>query len=119
MSGAKSADEKGKKEKPQNLPKATKGTRLPALWEVVITYAKIIVTLLGMSMFVVSYINGASLIWCAIRAGAAMLAVGLVFWLMYWMVVRGSLDLAESLIKERQNEINSQFDPSNTREFAG
>jgi len=109
----------GDKKNNQSLPRAPKGTRLPALWEVVSTFSNIIITLLGISVFVVSYINGASLIWCAIRGGSAMLAVGLVLWLVYWMVARGSLDLAGSLLKERQDEINAQSAAATTREYNG
>lgn len=116
MSAAKTSDTKKKE---QNLPRAPKGTRLPALWEVVSTFSNFIITLLGVSVFVVSYINGASFIWCAIRAGSAMLAVGLVLWLFYWMIARGSLDLAGSLLKERQDEINAQSAADTTREYNG
>lgn len=97
--------------------KAPKGVHLPILWETVNTLSKIIITLLGFAMFLVSYLNGVSLVMCAIRAGAAMLGVGLILWAIYWMVARGSVDLAHDLLVQRQSEMASKNSGSNFMEF--
>ncbi len=103
----------------KTAPKAPKGTRLPILWETINTFGQIVVTLLGISVAVISYINGATFLMCAIRAAASMLAVGLIVWLIYWMVARGSVDMMKDLYVERQAEIRKQQGIGRTMDFGG
>lgn len=110
-------DEKDTKEK--QIQKAPKGTRLPILWVTINTFGQIIVTLIGISVAVISYMHGATFLMCAIRAAASMLAVGLIIWLIYWMVARGSVDMMKDLYEERQQEIRRQQGVGRTMNFGG
>ena len=82
----------------------SKGQRLPILWETVNTFSRIIVTLLGVAVAVISYISGSGFLMSAIRAGAAMLAVGFIFWLVYWKIVKGSIDMMGDLLKKQEEQ---------------
>jgi hypothetical protein len=112
-------DEKRKAPGKDTLAKAPKGTRLPVLWELVNTLGQITVTLIGVAVAVISYLSGATFIMCAIRAGVAMFGVGLILWLIYWMVARGSLDMMKSLYSERQQELARQRGVGNSMDFRG
>jgi hypothetical protein len=89
------------------------------LWELVNTLGQITVTLIGVAVAVISYLSGATFIMCAIRAGVAMFGVGLILWLIYWMVARGSLDMMKSLYSERQQELARQRGVGNSMDFRG
>jgi hypothetical protein len=92
--------------KDQNLS-GGKGKRLPILWETVNTFSKIIVTLLGVAVAGISYYSGCGFLMSAIRAGASMLVVGIILWLIYWLIVKGSLSMMNDLIR-KQGELQSQ-----------
>ncbi len=98
--------------------KAPKEARLPILWETVSTLSQLTITLTGLAVAVISYIHGSNLLMSAVRAGAAMLCLGIVLYVIYWMVARGSLDMMFSLYQERQKEIRNNSS-SSTREFRG
>jgi hypothetical protein len=83
------------------------GQKLPILWEVVNTFSKIIVTLLGLAVALVSYYSGSGFLISAIRAAAAMLGVGFILWLIYWKVVKGSIRMMNDLVR-KQEEFNTQ-----------
>jgi hypothetical protein len=85
----------------------SRGQRLPILWETVNTFSKIIVTLLGLTVAIVSYYSGSGFLLSSIRAGAAMLGVGLLLWLIYMMVVKGSIRMMNDLAR-KQEEFNTQ-----------
>lgn len=84
----------------------SKGQKLPILWETVNTFSRIIVTLLGVAVAVISYFSGSSYLMSAIRGGAAMLGVGFILWLIYWMIVKGSIAMMSDLIKKQENQNN-------------
>jgi hypothetical protein len=48
-----------------------------------------------------------------------MLAVGLIIWLIYWMVAKGSVDMMKDLYEERQQEIRRQQGVGRTMDFGG
>jgi len=108
-----------KESKEPQTPRAPKGTRLPILWVTINTFGQIIVTLVGITVAVVSFINGASFLMCAIRAAVSMLAIGLIIWLIYWMVARGSVDMMKNLYEERQQEIQRQQGIGRSMDFSG
>jgi hypothetical protein len=85
----------------------SRGQKLPILWEVINTFSKIIVTLLGLAVASVSYYSGSGFLISAIRAAGAMLGVGFILWLIYWMVVRGSIKMMNDLAR-KQEEFNNQ-----------
>jgi len=94
-------------EKKEQKLSGGKGKRLPILWETVNTLSKIIVTLLGVTVAGISYYSGCGFLMSAIRAGAAMLVVGIILWLIYWMLVKGSLSMMDDLIR-KQGELQNQ-----------
>lgn len=118
MSPAKTETKPGSTGK-ETPPKSPKNTRLPVLWELVNTLGQILVTLVGVAVAVISYLSGASYIMCAIRAGVAMFGVGLILWLIYWMVARGSIDMMKSLYDERQQELARMSGIGNSTDFRG
>jgi membrane protein YdbS with pleckstrin-like domain len=98
-------------------PSAPKGMRIPILWELINTIARIVVLLLGIAVGFLSYQAGCAPIWIAIRSGAAMLALGLLFWLIYWFVARGSLFTMHRLLEKRQQELGSSSRRGGFMEF--
>jgi len=93
--------------KDESSSAGSRGQKLPILWEVVNTFSKIIVTLLGLAVAIVSYYSGSGFLISAIRAAAAMLGVGFILWLIYWMVVKGSIRMMNDLVR-KQEEFNTQ-----------
>ena len=85
----------------------SRGQKLPILWETINTFSKIIVTLLGLAVAIVSYYSGSGFLISSIRAAAAMLGVGFLLWLIYWMVVKGSIRMMNDLAR-KQEEFNTQ-----------
>ncbi len=85
----------------------SKGQRLPILWETVNTFSKIIITLLGISVAGISYYSGSGFLMSAFRAGAAMIGVGFILWLIYWRVAKGSITMMAAL-RLKQDELNNQ-----------
>jgi hypothetical protein len=120
MADKKKAEPAKKEKAPEQKPtKAQKNVRLPILWEVVNTFSRLTVTLLGLATAVISYLNGSNLIVSVLRAGAAMLSVGLVLWFIYWMVARGSLDLMHDLYAESKKQKDNQAGARTTVSFNG
>jgi hypothetical protein len=115
----KGSSKKQEKEKKVTAPKIAKGTRLPILWETVSTLSQIIITLFGIGIAVISYLSGSNFLICAIRAGIAMVSIGLLFWLIYWIITRGTMDLMHSLYDERQQELKKNSSSNSTMEFNG
>ncbi len=97
-------NEKEENSKPEKA--GAKGQRLPILWETVNTFSKIIITLLGVSVAGISYYSGSGFLMSAVRAGAAMLGVGFILWLIYWRVAKGSIIMMTAL-KLKQDEFNN------------
>jgi hypothetical protein len=119
MADKKAAPEK-KPAAPEKKPaKPQNKVRLPALWEAVNTFSQMIVTLLGLATAVISYLNGSNLLISALKGGAAMLAVGLVLWFIYWMVARGTLDLMYDLYFESQKDKDRQAAGNSSVSFNG
>jgi hypothetical protein len=100
-------------------PKAANGSRLPILWELVNTFSQLIVTLTGLGVAVSSYIHGSNILTSALKGGAAMVCIGVILYVVYWMIARGSLELMSSLYKERQLEMQNQSAGLSTLEFRG
>ncbi len=115
------ADKSAEKKKTEKsvAPKASKGNRLPILWETVNTLSQLTITLTGLGVAVVSYLNGNNILTCALKGGAAMVSIGLILYVVYWMVARGSLDLMSSLYKEHQQEVQRKSAGISTMEFNG
>ena len=83
------------------------------------TFSQLIVTLTGLGVAVSSYIHGSNILTSALKGGAAMVCIGVILYVVYWMIARGSLDLMSSLYKERQLEMQNQSAGLSTLEFRG
>jgi hypothetical protein len=85
-----------------------KGTRrgqtLPVLLDFTLSAAQLVVILVGLATTVVSIRSGAPIWMVALRGGAAMFAVGLVFWLVNWAISKGSLELIRRELMEEQEK---------------
>jgi hypothetical protein len=77
---------------------------LPYLNELGFTLARILVTLVALTVAIVSFLSGGTVVAIALRTGVAILAVGLIGWLVNWILVGGGADVpkenAEGPLKE-------------------
>jgi uncharacterized membrane protein len=80
--------------KSSSVSKAAKG-RLPFLNELAFTLARILVTVTAIGVALISFISGADITAIALRTGVAVLAVGLVCWLVNWILVGGGATLPQ------------------------
>jgi|SRR5579859_4703521 len=74
--------------------------RAPLLLEMTITLSQLGLVIAGTSIFALSLQAGADLITSALRSGAAVLVVGLVLWLVNWLLARGSLEAVMRQMRE-------------------
>lgn len=86
---------KGKISEPdQNEKASTKKSSsgsLPALFNVTFSISKLIVIFIGVAISVISIVSGATVFSAAIRGSLAMLAIGMILWLLNWIMVKESL----------------------------
>jgi hypothetical protein len=81
-------------------PASQAKTGLPVLVELVFTLSRIIVLLAGVAVAVLSYLAGCPALVIGLRAGGALLAVGLAVWFFTWFFVRGAVLTNQILIQE-------------------
>ncbi len=66
---------------------------LPYLNELAFTLARILMVLVAIAVAAVSFFSGGTVIDIALRTGVAVLAVGLIGWLVNWILVGGGADV--------------------------
>lgn len=109
-----------KKEKQTKAPQPKKQeVRLPILWETIHTFSRLMVTVLGISVALLSFMNGNTLFISVLRAGASMLVVGLLLWFLYWMTAKGTMDMMYELYHEQQQEKEQQTAVGTTVQMNG
>lgn len=110
MSKAKASDDTEQKE-----ASAHEGSEahLPVLLEFTFTLSTLLVTLIGVAVFVLSYLAGCPL-WVALfRAGSAAFLVGLLLWFISWSLAQGAIQALmvaqseESWPPQRTNEAST------------
>jgi uncharacterized membrane protein len=86
-----------KETKPAKPPKAPKnsGGRLPFLNELGFSLARIVVIVTAICVALISFISGADITAIALRTGVAGLSVGLVCWMVNWVLVGGGASTAK------------------------
>jgi hypothetical protein len=74
--------------------------RLPYLNELGFTLARIVVTLVALTVAIVSFVSGGTVFAIALRTGVAILAVGLIGWLVNWILVGGGADVPKETARQ-------------------
>ncbi|HVP21231.1 MAG TPA: hypothetical protein VMS73_05160 [Anaerolineaceae bacterium] len=98
----KNPENKEKNEKPEPKPKKEKP--VPIFLETAFTVSRVCVILIGLTAAILSLLAGNDVLSSAIRSVVAMLVTGFLFWLITWLVIRGSMDTVIASIKKASNE---------------
>jgi hypothetical protein len=82
---------------------SNQGLKLPVLIELVFTLSKLTVVLVGVIVMVLTFAHG-NPYWVAIlRGGVTVLGLGLIVWFASWIVSKGVIDSARSMLKEAED----------------
>jgi hypothetical protein len=100
------------KTKQSSKKNLSKQMPVPLLIETAFTGSKVVVIVLGVFLALVSLSSGNSLVTAAIHSIVGMIVIGIIAWLIVWMVVRGSMDSLISEIKQAK-----QAEPENTKDY--
>ena len=73
---------------------------MPVLLETVYTVAIVMIVLAGAATAVVSYLADGNVLMTLVRAGAAMLVLGLLGWFLYWWVARRAIEIVRQQAAE-------------------
>jgi len=98
---------------PNTKPTGTSSIKLPVIVETVFTVSKLTVVLVGIIVMVTTFANGNPYWIAMIRGGVTVLALGLLTWFITWLVTRGVIESARTMLKNA-NDIDR--DSSNTLE---
>lgn len=74
--------------------------KLPVLIELVFTLSKLTVVLVGVIVMVITFANGNPYWVALLRGGVTVLGLVLVVWFASWIVSKGVIDSARSMLKE-------------------
>jgi hypothetical protein len=96
-------EDKENKSEASSESKGKKPERLPFLLSFTFSLAQLVVILLGLSVAVLSMLSGATLFMAVLRASAAMLSVGVLLYLVNWLISRNSLEIIrQQIISKRE-----------------
>ena len=101
--------------KKQSQPKTNssgQNLKLPVLIELVFTLSKLTVVLVGVIVMVLTFANGNPYWVALLRGGVTVLGLGLIVWFASWIVSKGVIDSARSMLKEADN--NEMASPGNS-----
>ena len=76
------------------------GLKLPILIELVFTLSKLTVVLVGVIVMLLTFTNGNPYWVALLRGGVTVLGLGLIVWFASWIVSKGVIDSARSMLKE-------------------
>lgn len=99
--------------KPEKKVSAKKRTRkaVPVLWEAAFSGSMAIIVILGATVSLLSFLVGCDPWMVLLRGLVTILVLGIILWLMTWLVIRGSmdnlLDEMEELSKKQQEEAST------------
>jgi hypothetical protein len=95
-----------KKPKPKKIQRRENYPKLPVILEFTYTTAFIIVTLSGIITAVTSLLSGSGLVLAITRTCAAIVIVGIVMWIISWIITDGTMKAvsaqAEQMIEEEK-----------------
>lgn len=89
--------------KKQSQPQRTtsnQGLKLPVLVELVFTLSKLTVVLVGVIVMVLTFANGNPYWVALLRGGVTVLGLGLIVWFASWIVSKGVIESARTMLKE-------------------
>jgi len=89
-----------KKQPQPQKPSAPQGLKLPVLIELVFTLSKLTVVLVGVIVMILTFANGNPYWVALLRGGVTVLGLGLIVWFASWIVSKGVIDSARSMLKE-------------------
>ena len=87
----------------KSLSQINKEIKLPLLIEAIFTLSKLTVILSSLIVMVITFINGNPYWVVMIRGGITALSLGLIVWFISWMVAKGVIFSARSMVKESQD----------------
>jgi len=100
---------KPKKEKKAKAAMPQGGVRLPRSAELVLSVSKMVVLVMGVTVFGVSLFHGVDPLMIMLRVAVTVLLLGFVFYFISWMYLRDSLDAAlKPLAIEEDSSENAQ-----------
>jgi hypothetical protein len=89
------------KKQPQPKPTSSnQGLKLPVLIELVFTLSKLTVVLVGVIVMVLTFAHGNPYWVALLRGGVTVLGLGLIVWFASWIVSKGVIESARSMLKE-------------------
>jgi hypothetical protein len=107
------ASAKTNKKKSKSIPTA-QIEALPGFLQAFLAGSQLIVLMVGLLVFILASISGATALTIAFRTGVSILATGIVTWLISWRVMRGSIDaiyeMKEAAIEESKKKIESSVE---------
>ncbi len=96
--------------KKQSQPQKTttnQDLKLPVLLELVFTLSKLTVVLVGVIVMVLTFANGNPYWMALLRGGVTVLGLGLIVWFASWIVSKGVIESARSMLKEAEDIENA------------
>lgn len=98
-------DQGDEKKQPTEKPKKVQEKiNQPVLLELGQVIWRIIVLTSGIATTFISYSNGCSMVASVVRGSTAILILGILGWLMNWLLIQNSLEIARSQIQKAIEE---------------
>ncbi|EKD88043.1 MAG: hypothetical protein ACD_35C00080G0002 [uncultured bacterium] len=89
------------KNQPQTQKQASnQGLKLPVLIELVFTLSKLTVVLVGVIVVILTFANGNPYWVAMLRGGVTVLGLGLIVWFASWIVSKGVIESARTMLRE-------------------
>ena len=89
----------GKKAAPPKKVKLAR-RRAPILLELTYTLFVMVVIGTALSTAIISLLAGADLLMVVVRSGAALLSTGFIFWVVYWLMATGIIEVRRQQVIE-------------------
>ena len=80
----------------------SQNVKLPLLIETVFTLSKLTVVLASIIVMVVTFVNGNPYWVVVLRGSVTLLVLGLIVWFISWVIAKGVVESARSMLKEAQ-----------------
>jgi protein-S-isoprenylcysteine O-methyltransferase Ste14 len=91
--------------------------KLPAVLEMTFSLASLLVVLIGAAVVILSLVAGCPIYVAALRGGAAILIVGLVLWMLAWILAGGTFSAASHDDRKSKKAVkNNKEEVQSTRE---
>mgnify|MGYP001057397232 CR=1 FL=1 len=104
MSEEKTDKESEKKQSTEKPKKVQEKSNQPVLLELGQVIWRIIILTSGIATTVISYSSGCSIVASVVRGSVAILMLGILGWLMNWLLIQNSLEIVQSQIQKAIEE---------------